>query len=630
MAEVTINGQKYTVLSDSALPEGRRGLSRRTRDAQATDPGRIRTASWKMSGPIGQSREAPDGFLGHDYSDQIDTRNNDLLTSTAARTAITLSSQDSATATNSAKFGGFKFGAAATKFGGALTATAVSHIDEDRQHLFFHRGRISTQVDPSDWGVVNAVTHDAPVLGAAVWKGKGYTGHGSTLLLQRRISVTPTGATYQTALADTFAKELTVGNDRLWMVKSTTDDSEDNRVFYSLDDLATVSNSFVVGDDKIGATSIGTLGPFTAMGTQTGAFSFTDTGKPVRLQETLRGHRSANNGIRMGSLWGWLYICGDLGMEAWDGGTVMNPVGPESLLDFEGPIDGRPLTVFPYKNSLFAVYLTTAGHSYILRGEFDDGRYGGNTAATGRPAWFPFRRQASTSVDAVFSTSIPTNPTLVTGEDTEGARYAMGRRGRDIADGNYVFSTDGGTWYGSAMTRDTQMLKNVRWGKFITENCDASNTWRMAVSVDGGTYVNVGAAVAGNGAQTVRPVSGSAPLATVNGQTIKPRLTQVAASSSAPPQIRGTLEIAYDERPEQIEEIAVVIDLGQQGAVKEAQYDALVVLAGNSTGTPDTMRINTQDITDSYGFVVSVSDMNDIKGDGRMSCTVTLHQWGVS
>lgn len=629
MAEITINGQKYAILHDNTTPEGKRGLSRRTRPSQVSDPGRLRTATWKLSGPLGQSRESVEGFLGHDYSDQLLTLYNDLLTSTAARTAITLTSADNVVATNEAKFGGFKFGAAATKFGGILTAGNVTHIVEDRVHLFFDRGRITTQVDPSDWEVVAATTHDAPVLGAAVWKGKGYLGLGPQVLMQRRLGVTSSGATYETALAATFAKELTVGNDRLWMVKATTDGSEDNRAFYSLDDLVTVSNSFVVGDDKIGATSIGTLGPFTAMGTETGAFSFTDTGKPVRLQETLRGHRSQNNGVRMASLWGWLYICGDLGMEAWDGGTVMNPVGPESLLDFEGPIDGRPLTVFPYKNSLFTSYRTTAGHSYILRGEFDDGRWGGDTARTGRPAWFPFRRQASTEVRAIFATSVPTNPTLVMGEDTLAARYTMGRRGRDIADSNWVSSIDGGTWFGSTMTRDGHLLKNVRYGKFITENCtDSANTWRLAVSLNEGAFVNVGAAVTSNGAQTVFPVDGTTPLTTVNGQTIKPRLTQVAASSSAPPQIRGTLEIGYDERPDKITEVAVVIHIGQRGRAAKTVYDELVVLADSATASPVTIQIGTE--AEVFGFVTDVSAFQDIKGDGNMSCTISLQLWDVS
>ena len=628
MAEVTINGNKYTLLADSALPSGRRGLSRKMRPAQVTDPGRIRTATWVTSGPIGLSRERGN-FLGHDYSNNVETQYDGLITSVAARNTLTLTSQDPTGASGNAKFGGFKFGAAGTKFGGARGGEDGTHIDEDRDHLFFHRGFISTQVDPSDWGVVDSVTHDAPVQGAAVWQGKGYLGLGGQVTIRRRSGVTSSSATYEEALGSTYAKEMTVGNDRLWMVKASADAATDNQAFYSLDALATVSNSFVVGDDKIGATAIGTLGPFTVFGTEVGNFSFTDTGKPVRLSEGLRGHRSINNGINHAAQWGWHYSCTDLGIEAWDGGTVINPAGLESLKGFEGPIDGRPMAVFAWRASLIATYLTTGGDSYILRGEFDDGTWGGNTAATGRPAWFPFRLITSTECKAVYSTSTPTNPTITVSEGTNAAYYTMGRRGRDIADSNYVFSTDGGAWNGSTMTRDNQMLKNVRWGKFITENCDSSNKWQLAVAVDEGSAVNIGSATTTNGTQTVRPVSAGVPLTTVNGYTIKPSLTQVAASSSAPPQIRGTLEIGYDERPEQIEEISAVIHLGQQGQVNETQYDALVALANNDTGSPDTMRINDRDITNSYGFVVGVSERQDLKGDGNMSCTVTLHQWDV-
>jgi len=616
-----INGEKYDLLADSALPSGRRGLSRSQRPSQPSDPGRIRMGRWKLSGPLGPSRELPDGFLGHDFSDNIETRYNDLVTSIAARNALTLTSQDPSTAGSVAAFAGFAFGASGVKFGGAVTAQDVAHINEDRAHLFFDRGRITTQVDPSDWAVVAATTHDVPVLGSAVWRGKGYLGLGETVTMRRRISVTSSGASYQEALGSTYAKQMTVGNDRLWMVNAAAANS--NKAFYSLDDLATVSNSFAVGDPEIGATGIGTLGPLTVFGTETGNFSFTDAGKPVRMSDSLRGHRSQNNGIDHASIWGWQYSVNDLGIDAWDGGVTVNPVGVESLIDFEGDIDGRPLAVFAWRDSLFASYLTTAGHSYILRGMF-----GPETAATGRPQWFPFRRLASTEARTISATSVPTNPTIVVSEDTNAAYYTMGRRGRDIADSNYVFSTDGGTWNGSTMMRDMNMTKNVRYANFLTENCDGSNTWQLSISPDEGSYVNVGSAIATDGRQQVFPVTGSTPLTTVSFHTLKPRLTQVAASSSSPPQIRGFLDIVYDERPDMITEVVAILDLGK-GERARTLYDNLVTLVDRGTTSPDAVRLP-DDFSDSQGFVADVSDFTDSKGDGVIRCTVRLHLWEVS
>ena len=619
---VVLNGVPYRLVSERLLPSGRRGITRQTRRSDGSDRAITRTRKWKLSGPIGQSRERDDGFLGTDWA-ELDTLYDDLLTSAPQQTNVSLSSSDPFSTASSA-LGGFALGAAALGGGTSLsTPQTVSHIEQDRGALFWHRGAFSTQVN-SSFTTVQTVTHGSVVQGASgPWQGEAFLGLGSNVAIQRRTSVSSTGASYtdvQVDGTDENAGEMLVGSDRLWMVDANTGD--EGKAEYSLDDLSAFSNSFSVGNHQIGATAIGTLGPYTIFGTEDGVFGFTDAGKPVRVNDALRGHRSQNNGRRHASLWGWNYHTTDIGLYCWRP-NVNNPVGIEAIKGFEGDIDGRPTTVFAWRESLFCAYLTTAGHTYILRGMF-----GPRTASVGLPEWYFFAKFSSEECDAISATSLSTNPNILAGRDTEGARFIMGRRGRDIADSNYRFDTTGGAWYGSTLMTVPGLHGNLRYMSFLTENADGDNNWQAAVSVDEGSYVNVGSAVTSNGHQTVRPVSGGVPLTTVDFHTLKPRLTQAADSTTAPPQIRGELTVVYDERPDMVEEATLVIHLGGLREA-ESEWADLTGLDDHGQGTPVKIQL-TDDATARYGFVTGVSDRTDLKGDGIESVTVTVTAWETS
>ena len=91
--KLILNNVHYTVAHGDLLPKGRRALVREFRDVQDSDPARQVTRTWQLSGPIGQSRQAPNGFLGHDWSD-LETRWDDLLTSAPPISTTTLSTFD--------------------------------------------------------------------------------------------------------------------------------------------------------------------------------------------------------------------------------------------------------------------------------------------------------------------------------------------------------------------------------------------------------------------------------------------------------------------------------------------------------------------------------------------------------
>ena len=82
-------------------------------------------------------------------------------------------------------------------------------------------------------------------------------------------------------------------------------------------------------------------------------------------------------------------------------------------------------------------------------------------------------------------------------------RFTMGRRGRDIDDPNYVFSTDGGTWHGSTFT--LQGRGYPRQARVFAEHCDLANTWQLAIALDEDAYRDFGPVVSTNGLALLRP-----------------------------------------------------------------------------------------------------------------------------
>ncbi len=624
---VILNGESYTLLSEDLLPKGKRGISRSLRAAVPSDPGRLVTRRWKLSGPLGASREGADGFLGVDYADNIATDNDDLATSAMARNAVTLTGLDPPT-TAGVVLGSTKLGAGV--LGPAYAAGNCEFFDEDRGQLFYHRDRASTQVDPSDMSVKQTVVHKAKVQGAAIWKDHGVIGLGIDSAMKRRKTVRATSSDYElVSIRGTpiGSKALKKGSDRLWMVVADPSEEFTNHLRFTLDDFISASCSFAVRDDKIPATGFGTLGALTIVGIELGAGSFTDAGTPVAVAEPLEGHRSANNGKHFATMWGWEYFTTDVGLFAWNGGLVTNPVGPEANRRFEGPIDGRPTALLAYKDSIWVAYLTPAGATYIIRGVF-----GPRTAATGVPDWYPWLKIASTEVHMLGSTGQRTNPTPTWGVGTNMEYGTLGRRGRDIADSNYRFGVTGGTLFLTTLMGDQHVLRNLRYGQFRCENMVSGDSWQLAVSVDEAAAVNVGAAVTANGVARAIPVSGGVPLTTVNGYSFKPQLTQVAAgtgSATAPPQIRGFLDLTFDERPDVIEEVTLVLLLDD--ANPRTQYDRLKTLADSDTGSPVKVKLP-DDFPDTtvYGIVAGVDEFKDVTGDAVEAVTVRIHQWELS
>lgn len=614
--QILIAARNYSIAGQDLMPRGKRSYLRRDRPVQESDPGIPKTARWTLSGPIGLSREGPNGELGHDYG-TLETRYDGLLTSLGAVSTLSLSTSDPPLGASSAMLGTTLMLGTRVLGGGTSLSdpTTITHIKEMTSYLFVGRGGFVSQVNPSTWALVATRAMSAGVRGMALWFNKLRIGLGGTAALSTVTSPTTTGATYtaqQVAGSDVLAKEMVVGNDRLWMVRADSAGTNENLMRFTADDFASISSGFTVGDRGINATGIGVMGGGIGIaGSEVGIWGYTDEGVPFNLVTALRDAQSTDNGRQFAQQNGWTYATTSLGLYALRGLTA-NPIGigSDSMKGFEG-FDGVPVAILPWREATFVCYEDSAGTTWrILRGIFNPDF----TPGTGELDWYPFASRTNAAVRVIAATSTPTLPTICWGEGADTlARIAQGRGGRDISDASYTFSTAGGQWFGSTMMRDQHVRKTARWARVFAENTDASNTFRIAVAFDGGSYTNLGsAAITTTGAQKVLPSTiTSAP----TGFTPKPRITQVAASSTTPPQLRGFLEIGYDERPDKVIEIAAVLS-----PISDAELTRLRLLADadDSTGRQPVEIKLPEDSTTRYGYVVAVEeqDLTDARVTG--------------
>lgn len=87
---ISINGKFY----DLAPLNGQPHWETRMVPSQWGDGGELRRAEWSVSGPLFNSEEGPDGYLGPDYTDNVDTRYDNYAVMGPKITSVTLSTYD--------------------------------------------------------------------------------------------------------------------------------------------------------------------------------------------------------------------------------------------------------------------------------------------------------------------------------------------------------------------------------------------------------------------------------------------------------------------------------------------------------------------------------------------------------
>jgi hypothetical protein len=637
--EIALNGRRYAIVSESLLPSGVRSIQRNFRATNVSDPGRLRRVQWEVWGPIGYSRQSQsDNALRTDYVQNLETRWPRRLISSGKRHFLDLEAIDPPYPHGEAVYDGFNFDDEDYAFGSPAQIYNVQFFDEQGGSLFAHRGSISTQIYIPTWTPVAYENWEENIVqGAAYWYGYGRVGFGTTKPIQTRTGVTATSATYEDTYDATptlvYGSQMVPGSDRLWIVNASSPYT--NWVIYTLDDIKELSAPLQVGDPKVGATGIGPFGPFTFFGSQYGLYTFTDQGKPIPLSRALANHRSDQNGKQWADPgWGWNYAITDIGLRAVNGVTD-NPTGiGEAMRQFTGH-NGLPTAIWAERGELFVAYETTEGDTYIYRGVFAPG-----TGGTGLMQLYPMRYLAGKKVESIFSSNTTPETAVVWGEDTNMAYEYISRIGREDLTPDYEYDVDGGTWYGTELDIDPNLLKTLRLARLRTVNMGNGDSWTLGFSFDiesGNPYVDIGT-VYDEGFNTVYPVVNTYPQAGLTGRTIKPRLVQVAGSagsSTTPPEVNGQLEIEYDERPAVIEEAQILIDITGTGYTNNEVMDTLQQLVSQSYSGPFKVTLP-DDIPPGGGgqqrwcMVADVRNRHDLKtkdGNGIDAVEVTLHFW---
>lgn len=662
------NTLTLNILADAQINGGKRAIVRNLRDANASDAGRIRRVSWGVGGErngvpvgaVGASVESQAGYLGIDWCRDLDSRWDSRLISAGAEVSVTLTGFDPPAAT-SGYFAGFTFGTntfgnLSAPFTPTIAGSDVVVFDEQAGYLFAHRGILSTQISLATWTVIATAVQPAVVRDADNWRANGYVAVGPTAPMQRRVAASASGAVYEDTVSvspagNVYASAVKVGSDRAWFIDAAHHAvglfaDVFNYACYTLDRFATLAAPFQVGDPDVGVTGILPFGPFTGFGSQKNIYDFTDQGKPVPKSRALIGFASPMNGKQGADPgWGWNYVITAIGLRAMQPG-VDNPVGiGERMRGFTGH-NGAPTAVWANRGELWVVYQTAAGDLYGYRGTF-----GPQTAGTGQPLMFPWFYAAAQDCDAIFSSNTPTYPAIIRGAGTNMTHQIISADGRDDLDPNYVYSTGGGTAWLTTMDRDPQLLKTFRLARIRTRGMTAGSSWTLAVGFDtipqnpvGSTYATIGA-VTTNGFSVVTATAGGAdgqgnptPTANISGRTLKPRLVQVAAGSGAattPPEI-DALELEYDERPDQIEEIAVVVNIDSTRLTDNALWTVLQAIVGSQTSGPFGIQLpddlppgvaGSSGGGKKYGMINSITKRDDVKDDSIEGVQVTISVW---
>lgn len=642
--EFSLNGQRYGIVSESLLPAGARSIQRSFRATNVSDPSRLRRVQWDIWGPIGFSRQSQSGnVLRTDYVQNLETRWPRRLISSGKRHFVNLAAIDPVNPPGYAVYDGFNFDETDYAFDSPAAITNVQFFDEQGGSMFAHRGSLSTQIYIPTWNPVSYQNWNGNIVqGAAYWYGYGRVGLGATKAMQTRIGVTPTSATYSDTIDansdPVYSFQMVPGSDRLWFVNAGSPYT--NWVIYTLDNIQELSAPLQVGDPTVGATGIGPFGPFTFFGSNYGLYTFTDQGKPIPLSRSLANHRSALNGKQWADPgWGFNYATTDIGLRAVNG-TVDNPVGiGESMRQFTGH-NGLPTAIWAERGEIFVAYQTTSDDTYIYRGVFSRGDFFSGTSAVGQMELYPMRYLPNTTVEAIFSTNTTPETAIVWGEGTNMSYQYISRIGREDMTPDYEYDVDGGTWYGTELDIDPNLMKTLRLARLRTVNMGDGDSWSLGFAFDiesGNPYINIGT-VYESGFNTIYPVNNTWPLTGITGRTIKPRLVQVAGSSGSattPPEVNGQLEIEYDERPAVIEEAKILVDITATNYTNNEVMDMLQRLVSQSSAGPFKVTLP-DDIPPGGGgqqrwaMVADVVNRHDLKtrdGNGIDAVEVTLQFW---
>jgi hypothetical protein len=488
-----------------------------------------------------------------------------------------------------------------------FVTSGVSHIVDDRGVICIGRGFMESFVDPDDFDHFASKQHSASIKGMINWYGAGWVSFGVGQRVQKRQTLSLTTApTYANAAVEVYAEEMVVGQRQVALIGA----GSTNQIRTVSDAFATAGNLFTVGDPGLPATGIGVIGPYFLVGSEGGAFTFRENGEPVNVMRSLHAARSPLNGRAFAEQWGWAYFATVRGLQAYRPPGTRNPVGLEADRRFEVAI-GRPHTLLEWFELLFVGYHGADGVSRLMVGHF------GNGVAGGKPDWYCLREWTDKTITRIGATGSASEPTVIVGFSDGNIEYF-------VPDGD-TYHTGGGYWYGTTMMRRPGMRKYLRTAYVLAQNVNDWKYWQLACEIDdSGEYADVDV-VRRDGRAILRPITAGAPDPRFSFHTIKPRLRQVIVgdggsnASTVPPQLRGTLELVWDERPDTVTAVGVAIEIKSDVTGWRQKVETFEALADADQRVPVPVYLPDDRREDEprWGFVTGVErleDAGEIKG----------------
>ena len=579
---VAIAGQTYQLALDEELVRSG-ARSETVAELPVTGAGGVyRRAFWSFAGPMGQSRSYEDALLP-DYAVRLDHRYHSVLTNGPTRNSFSLI--DGAPQAEGAIVGEHIVGDGTIIGGiqGSSSVFAEVHDDDGAVYALFED--ISVRIAPRDMTVLEQIR--LPAVATDLFSGqdgRGYVAFGAARNLSRRSAgATPhtyTGVLDATDTAVKAAKGVTAG------FRTFISDPATREISFTVDGFQTLSGQFPIGPTDKDPNGLGSWNGFTFAGYADQISSFTELGDAHPLLTTpLRGLRDVINGSRWVEQWGWFYTITRRGIYR-IGPRDYALVGIERLTEFEGPVGGVITGLEAIGESLIASYITEAGDTHIVRGEFNPEL----TPGTGAPDWFAFDTIEGVRIRTLGSTGLRDAPTLIAAS-TDGIAYwwELGRRARAISDPDYPLSTLAGEWYGATLSTEPNRIAFPYSMRFTSEH----GAWALDVSVDESEFVEFGSI----DEPGYHRLTGSGALAF---HTLKPRLVLAEGGG----RLRGILELEYLERPERAEYRQWT--LVQQGDNPQADWAHLLdLLDPETTRTPVT--IETPEGQERLGWVAAAT-----------------------
>lgn len=638
-------------------PKGERAWTVTQRPSQPDDVGALKVAEWAVDGhdfnateQIGPGQEA--GYLGRDYGNGTDGRWQGVDTLGPLLNALTLTTYDLAWNPSVPSSGTFVPGVnlipggapASSGAAGYATGMAWDYGPSGVPYGYIIRGQqLLAKVNLSTMTLVaqNELPIEAPTsilatraANAAREISTGF--EASAYRVLTAIAVPPNSDTWVTNSAGQKARILGVAPDRIVAEDQSTLQVLGNvmtgAVTMAAPSWSTVStlNAF----ERLRFNGFNLEGSLWVIGTSNGPYVLDfDTREFTPLIDEI------DNDDRNGRLAHWSY--GGIGTIVLlrDGSYSLGSaasIGPEIFENNQSIVQGRPGAFGGSTHWLYATYYNaTEGDAYLLAGRpREAGDHHGHPIS-----WHTIGVIAQ---EALFLSVLGTlngtrtNPTVILGNGPDAVWFTVGLTAREIDDTGYRYAA-AGTTYLTEMRRARGTLNDVEAVEFeVGGTASAGKTVTVSLSLDGGSYQSFTALTSTGFKRQLAVSSGIPDSAMQSWHRIKPKIAYATDSSSAAPQVKGTLRLFYRARPLTIRVFTITVKLPATTGRNTAEGLEEELRAFERTGTPIAVQGIDRDLDYMRVIKVDVKEVQD-RGGGADSArgseriaVLTLEEWPVA